>query len=340
MGDLETNCGNGSSIDKKYKHYSFELCFIGFLSGRRQDAAHPNASISLTNATPSNKPGGEPHSTMTDDSRQKPPSSSSHHHDRANDKPIVDDSEEQEEQDQNPDRLSQLPSPSEHSTNSKADDSHLAKTLTLPVLQPYSPYLNLIEPVSGSSTNRSIRPSGSSGDSERPVSGSSEQFPTSKYFIHPTGASTSPKPQSAKKSRISAGKAFKHGFSRNAHRDVWVETAWYCLCISYFMRRNRQDSNEEFVFTVEKIDTKTEAPVFAENTSRIFTKPFGRRSDVANPTSPLNMTKSISDEHIPAATYGSLTDASNVPKIPSLMNTWTLSPPQDELFDRSIGTQL
>ncbi|VUZ49410.1 unnamed protein product [Hymenolepis diminuta] len=231
-----------------------------------------DASISLTNATPSNKPGGELHSTMTDDSRQKPPSSSSRHRDRTNDKSKVDDREEQEEQDQNPDRLSQLPSPSEHSANSKADDAHLAKTLTLPVLQPYSPYLNLIEPVSGSSTNRSIRPSGSSGDSERPVSGSSEQFPTSKYFIHPTGASTPPKPQSAKKSRISAGKAFKHGFS-------------------------------------------------------IFTKPFGRRSDVVNPTSPLNMTKSISDEHIPAATYGSLTDASNVPKIPSLMNTWTLSPP-------------
>uniref|UniRef100_A0A0R3TWB5 Liprin-beta n=1 Tax=Rodentolepis nana TaxID=102285 RepID=A0A0R3TWB5_RODNA len=225
----------------------------------------------LTDATISIKPGDEFRSTMTGSCHQNLTSSPSHQHDRANNKSQVAGRGEQGEQDQNSDRLPRSPSLSKSLANSKVENQHLEKTQTLPVLKPNQPYLNPIETIPGLPTGRSIRPSGSSGESERPVSGSSDQFSTSQYFPLPTTVSTPPKPQSAKKTRISAGKALKNSFSK-------------------------------------------------------FTKPFGRRSDVTTSASPLKMTKSISDEHIPTTAYANRAEASNLPKVPSVMNARALSP--------------
>nr|CUU98256.1 hypothetical transcript [Hymenolepis microstoma] len=213
-----------------------------------------DASISLTNAPLSIKPGDELHPAMTGSCHQNLPSSPSLHHDRASNKSQVAGREEQEGQNQSSDRLPQPPS------LSKIDDTHFEQTRTPPVLKPNPPYLNLTETVPGLAN--------------RPITSAIWffwRFRATLPTLTPTGASTSPKPQSAKKTRISAGKALKHSLSK-------------------------------------------------------FTKPFGRRSDVVISTSPLNMTKSISDEHIPTSAYGNITEASNLPKIPSVMNTRTLSP--------------
>lgn len=145
----------------------------------------------------STKTGGEPQH-MTNDSPQK----SSHPHLDDNDKANNDAVE-----DQIPDRLSQLPPPMPSKLSAskvgEVSSSHLSKTQTLPVLQP-STYLSLVKPSSESIAQ--LHPSGSSGDAGRPVSGSLE---ASQLLMD----ATSPRPQSsAKKPRISARKALRHGF--------------------------------------------------------------------------------------------------------------------------------
>ncbi|VDM30938.1 unnamed protein product [Hydatigera taeniaeformis] len=184
-------------------------------------------------------------------------------------------------------------SPSNNSTNIEAlpppPSSKPLRSHTLPVLQPPSvPSESTVATITAR-VIKPLHPSTSSlgvpGD-QRPVSGCSDQFLSAHFFLDDPGPSQQPpssststsqpskhRSSSAKKPRISAKRALKHGLE-------------------------------------------------------LFTKPFGRKSEVHDMSSRPTLKKSASEEHLRTTTaFTALNDASSKSKkAPSTLNAWPLSP--------------
>ncbi|KAL5110338.1 hypothetical protein TcWFU_005034 [Taenia crassiceps] len=183
-------------------------------------------------------------------------------------------------------------SPSNNSTKIEAPlpslPSKPMRSHTLPVLQPPT---MASESTIAAVTARPIKPLHPSTSSlgapgnHRPVSGCSDQFSPTHFFVDDPGPSqqsqststTTSQPSkrrstSAKKSLISARRAFKHGFE-------------------------------------------------------LFTKPFGRKSEVHHVSSRPTLKKSASEEHLRTTTaFTTFNDASSKPKkVPSTLNAWAMS---------------
>ncbi|KAH9282918.1 hypothetical protein ECG_03923 [Echinococcus granulosus] len=183
-------------------------------------------------------------------------------------------------------------SPTDNSTKVEASSpppsSKPLRSHTLPVLQPPTATL---ESTIAAMTARRITPMHPSSSSlgvpgNRPVSGCSDQFLPTHFFLDDSGPPQQPqssstttsqaskhRSSSAKKPLISARRAFKHGFE-------------------------------------------------------LFTKPFGRKSEVPHASSRPTLKKSASEEHLRTTTaFTTLNDTSSKPKkVPSTLNAWAMSP--------------
>ncbi|VDK39003.1 unnamed protein product [Taenia asiatica] len=255
-----------------------------------------DTSVSLTPATPSIPPGDS--QSMT-----------SHRH-------------QQEEVDKREVLLPSKPgssSPSNNSTKMEAPplspSSKPMRSHTLPMLQPPTV---ASESAIAAMTAKRIKPLHPSTSSlgvlgnHRPVSGCSDQFSPAHFFIDDPGPSQQPqstsattnqpskrRSTSAKKPRISARRAFKHGFEQVPsvcvfHNRVHLIYAAFGVYLA----------------------------------SALFTKPFGRKSEVHHVSSRPTLKKSASEEHLPTTTaFTTLNDTSSKPKkVPSTLNAWAMSP--------------
>ncbi|KAL5971203.1 hypothetical protein TSMEX_001062 [Taenia solium] len=304
--------------------------------GRADKALFPSSTASVTTATPSPRPTKsykQPSAVAavedTDTSVSLTPATPSIP--TANSQSMTSHRHQQEEVDKRQVLLPSKPGSSSSSNNStKMEAPPLMRSHTLPVLQPPTV---ASESAIAAMTAKRIKPLHPSTSSlgvlgnHRPVSGCSDQFSPAHFFIDDPGPSQQPqstsattsqpskrRSTSAKKPRISARRAFKHGFEQVSslcvfHNRVHLIYAAFGVYLASALKDRKADKLQEH------------QRVF-------FTKPFGRKSEVHHVSSRPTLKKSASEEHLPTTTaFTTLNDASSKPKkVPSTVNAWAMSP--------------